>query len=253
LERLPVPRPVNRLRFLKHYCQNQRVLDVGAYDETEVDKPQHKSWRWAHAEIARSAAAVLGVDGSPKLRDAGRIRTAVGTEIVYGQVEDMDAILREFRPNVVVAGELIEHTANTLGWLERIGEVLPGTRLLLTTPNATSIINIGLSFLNRENNHQDHLHVYSYKTLATLARRLNMTGAVLRPYFYHSEIFRGRVPIWLVPLIYGVDYLLLTPLQYLFPLTAGGWILEGTVGVHEAAFTPVPQRLEQACVETVSA
>ncbi len=242
LERLPVSRPVHRLRYVTQACKGKRVLDVGAYDETEIDKPQHRSWRWAHAEIARSAAAILGVDGSPKLRDAKRIRTPVGTEIVYALVEDMDTILREFRPDIVFAGELIEHTSNTLDWLARIGQVLPGTRLILTTPNATSLINIALSFINRENNHHDHLHIYSYKTLATLARKLKMTDVILRPYYYHSEFFRGRVPSWIVPLIYCADYLFLTPLQYLFPLTSGGWILEGTLGVRasksEAVVSP---------------
>jgi hypothetical protein len=209
------------------------VLDLGAYDETEVDKAQHKSWRWLHAEIARVADEVLGVDSSARLQAEREIRTSCNTRIVYGTVEALDEILLSFRPDLIVAGELIEHTPNTLGWLARIGEMLPGVRLIATTPNATSIINITLAFLNRENAHQDHLQVYSYKTLACLARRLGMTGVVIRPYYYHSELFRAKVSKPVVPLVYAMDYFVLTPIQFLFPLTAGGLLLEGVLGLSE--------------------
>src|SRR5262245_46355444 len=93
LERLPILRPVDRIDYIKSRCKGLRVLDLGAYDETEVDKPQHKSWRWAHAEIAKVAREVLGVDSSPKLKSTNGIHTAVGTRIVYGTVEKLDEIL----------------------------------------------------------------------------------------------------------------------------------------------------------------
>jgi hypothetical protein len=138
--------------------------------------------------------------------------------------------LRDFRPDLVVAGELIEHTPDTPGWLARIGEVRPGIRLLATTPNATSVINLVLAFIGRENTHQDHLQIYSYKTLATLARRIALRDVLITPYYYHSHLMRGRAPRPLLPLIYAADYLALMPIQYLFPLTAGGLILEGVLG-----------------------
>jgi len=227
LEKLPVTRPVERLSYITRRCAGLRVLDLGALDETVLGMAQHSSWKWLHGEVARSAREVLGVDASERLRENGEICSDFGTRIVYGKVEELDAIVLDFRPDIVLAGELIEHTSDTLGWLTRLGEVSPGTRLLLTTPNATSILNILLAFAGRENQHEDHLHTYSYKTLSTLARRLNLGDATLTPYYYHSEQFRGRVPSGLVPLVYAVDYLCLMPVQYLFPLTAVGFILEG--------------------------
>lgn len=230
LEKLRVPRPVERLPHVAARCAGLRVLDLGALDETLVGKPQHSSWKWLHGEVARSASEVLGVDASDEVRAKGEIRTDFGTRILYGRVEQLDAIVRDFRPDLVLAGELIEHTPDTLGWLSRLGEIAPGARLLVTTPNATSILNILLSFVGRENQHEDHLQVYSYKTLSTLARRLNLADATLTPYYYHSEQFRGRVPPPVVPFIVAADYLLLMPIQYLFPLTAFGFILEGKLG-----------------------
>jgi hypothetical protein len=229
LEKLPVPRPVDRIAHVRERCRGLRVLDLGAYDETEIDKPQHGAWRWLHAEIAASAAEVLGVDASPKVKAAGGVTTPVGTRIVYGTVEDLGPLVRDFRPDLVVAGELIEHTPDTLGWLAALGRARPGVRLLATTPNATSVINLGLAFLRRENNHPDHLQIYSFKTLATLSRRLGLTDVSIRPYYYQSHLFLGKVPRFLTPAVWAVDWLALRPTQFLFPLTAFGLIWEGVL------------------------
>jgi hypothetical protein len=158
------------------------------------------------------------------------LTTPVGTRIVRGQVEDLGGLVSSFRPDVIVAGELIEHTPDTLGWLQRLAAAAPGTAFLATTPNTTSIINLLLAFLRRENNHPDHLQVYSYKTLATLASRIPLRQATLTPYYYDPHIFRGRLPKFLAPTVTLTDVLMLKPTQFLFPLTAFGWILEGSLG-----------------------
>lgn len=229
-ERLVVGPPVHRIAFIKERCAGRRVLDVGALDETEFDRPQHSSWRWLHREIAEVAKEVLGVDASPKLRGGAGLVTSFGTRIVHGTVDDMDETLRTFRPELIVAGEVIEHTPNTLAWLSRIGEVIPGTRVLLTTPNATSFINLALALVRRENAHEDHLHIYSYKTLAALSRRLHMTDAQIHPYFYDPQLFLPKIAPALHPLVRALDVLVLRPVQVAAPLTAFGLILEGTLG-----------------------
>jgi hypothetical protein len=227
LERLPIRRPVDRFAWLRAACRRRRVLDLGAFDESQVDRPQHASWRWLHAELAAVAAEILGVDCADKVREAGEITTAAGTRIVYGVVEELDDVVAEFRPEVIVAGEVIEHTRDPLGWISRLSTLAPGARFIATTPNATSIVNVILCWLRRENTDRGHLHIYSYKTLATLAARVGLADAEILPYYYHSHLMRGRSPHILVPLVYAADYGILTPLQWLFPLTAGGWILDG--------------------------
>lgn len=229
LEALPLSRPVDRYDYVREACRGKRVLDLGAYDETEIKKQQHNSWKWLHAEIASAAAEVLGVDASPDLPPDG-ITTHLGTRIVRGTVETLGALASTFKPDLIVAGELIEHTQDTLGWLQRLAQDAPGVRFLATTPNATSAVNLGLALLGRENNHQDHLHVYSYKTLATLAGRVPLHDVTLTPYYYDPHIFRGRLPTWAAPSVSAVDSVLLKPVQFLFPMTAFGWVLEGTFG-----------------------
>src|SRR4029079_6941349 len=111
---------------------------------------------------------VLGVDASQKLRDTGGVRTQFGSRIVYGTVEDLGKIASDFRPDIVVAGEIIEHTQDTLGWISRLAVALPGTTFVATTPNTTWFLNVLLAMAGRESAHPDHIHVYSYRTLLTL-------------------------------------------------------------------------------------
>ena len=226
LERLRVPRPVDRYRHVRERCRGLRVLDLGAYDETEIAKTQHGSWKWLHAEIAGVAAATLGVDASSALPLEG-ITTRVGTRIVRGSVEDLSEQVKAFQPEIIVAGEIVEHTPDTLGWLQKLARDAGGVKFLATTPNTTSLLNIILALLGRENNHQDHLQVYSYKTLATLSGRIPLNNASLTPYYYDPHLFRGRLPKLASPLVGAADLMFLKPMQYLFPLTSFGWILEG--------------------------
>ncbi len=228
LQSLRVPRPVDRYEFVREQCRGLRVLDLGAYDETEVERDQHGTWRWLHAEIASVASEVLGLDSSELLAESGGIDTSVGTRIQYGSVENIAEVVAEFKPDIVVAGELIEHTPHTIGWLSEIGRVAPGTRLIATTPNTTSVINIALALLTRENAHPDHIQVYSFRTLATLAGRVPMSHVSIRPYYYDPHLFVGKVPAALGPMI-GLVNRVLRIIQWVFPLTAFGLILEGTV------------------------
>ena len=230
LARLHLPRPVDRYRYVAERCRGRRVLDLGAYDETEYGRHRSSRWRWLHADIAETAAEVLGVDASAAVRDKGPIETSVGTRIVFGDVRHLDPVIESFSPDLVVAGELIEHTPDTLGWLSRLAARAPGTDVLLTTPNATSIVNVLLALLGRENCHPDHLHVYSVRTLRTLAARIPIRDATIRPYLYDPHVFYDRVPRWAAPAVALADRAALRPLQSLFPMTAFGLILEGVLG-----------------------
>ncbi|GEM_PF-1545087 len=228
--RLAVAKPVDRYDYVAQACRGERVLDLGAYDETEVYRHGSSSYRWLHADIAAVADEVLGVDAAEALRSSGEVETTEGTKIVYGLVEDLHDIIANFRPTVIVAGELIEHTQDTLGWLSRVAALSPGVRFLATTPNTTGVINLMLAFLSRELAHPDHTQVYSYRTLWTLAGRVPMTNYRIVPYFYNRHLFFERVPKWCAPLVTLLDKVLLLPVQRLFPLTSTGLILDGTMG-----------------------
>jgi len=235
LTRLPIRRPVDRYAYVRQLCMGKRILDLGAYDETEVDRGQHTSWRWLHAELAEVAADILGVDSSTAVAHTGSVETHLGTTIVYGMVEELDQIAADFKPDVVVAGELIEHTPDTLGWVRRLATAVPGTRFVATTPNTTSLINVGLALMRRENAHPDHIQVYSYRTLHTLMSRVPLVDARITPYYYNRHLFYARVPRWAAPAVTLTDMLVLRPTQWLFPLLSMGLVVEGWLGGRPAS------------------
>lgn len=228
--KLVVTQPVDRYDYVVEACRGERVLDLGAYDETEVYRHGTSLYRWLHADIAAVADEVLGVDAAEALRSVGSIETTIGTKIVYGEVENLEDLIATFRPTVIVAGELIEHTQDTLGWLSRVADLCPGVRFLATTPNTTNIINVFLALFRRELAHPDHTQVYSYRTLWTLAGRVPMTRYRIVPYFYNRHLFYERVPRWCGPVVTLLDKAVLQPLQRLFPLISSGLILDGTMG-----------------------
>ena len=229
-ESLRVQRPVNRIDYICSLVKGLRVLDLGAYDETEVTRVQHKSWKWLHREIADSAAEVLGVDSTEKIMRSGELITGPNSKIIYGNVETLTDIVKSFQPDIIVAGELIEHVEAPMPWLRHLAAAAPGRRLVITTPNATSLINIALAMLGRENCHVDHLAIFSFKTLSTISRRVPLKNAMIRPYYYDAQVFRGRFHGAVTPLINLIEYSFLRPAQFMFPLAAFGLILEGTLG-----------------------
>jgi 2-polyprenyl-3-methyl-5-hydroxy-6-metoxy-1,4-benzoquinol methylase len=101
--------------------QGDRVLDVGCGEGAFA------------AEITRAGAAVLGVDVAEEpLRRARERHPALDLRRVEGEgaweLEDASF-------DVVWAGEVIEHVADTAAWLSELRRVLrPGGRLLLSTP-----------------------------------------------------------------------------------------------------------------------
>ena len=168
-----VPRPVQRIEHIAGLCRNREVLDLGAMDETAFNAKRGRG-KWLHEEIALVARRVTGVDNSALLPPEG-LATAPNGRILPGDMTRLDEWIatHQIRPEVVVAGELIEHLENPLAFLKllRATEALRGCTLVLSTPNATAIHNCLVGVLSRESTHPDHLCILSYKTLSTLFQR----------------------------------------------------------------------------------
>ncbi len=193
LEKLPVPRPVNRIEYIRSRCNGLRVLDLGAYDETEVEKSQHRSWRWLHAEIAAVRPKCWESTPRRKLRASGGVTTRAALASCIGSCRgSRDRWCDEFRPDLVVAGELIEHTQDTLGWLTALGSVSPGPRFGDDTQCHFDHQPWRCRSSNARTITRTISQIYSFKTLATLSSRLQMSDVSIRPYYYQSHLFQGR-------------------------------------------------------------
>jgi 2-polyprenyl-6-hydroxyphenyl methylase/3-demethylubiquinone-9 3-methyltransferase len=150
-----------RARFLREQVSaGERVLDVGCGEG-----------RFA-AELTRAGAAVVGIDVAEEaLRRAGELDPGLELLLVDGEGAWP---LADASFDVVWAGEVIEHVADTASWLSEVRRVLrPGGRLLLSTPahGRARMLRLALSrraFAAHFNPTGEHLRFYNRDTLSEL-------------------------------------------------------------------------------------
>jgi len=238
LERLRVPRPVDRILAIKRLCAGKKVLDLGAMDESAYAAKQGQG-TWLHEEIAAVAAEVVGIDNSPVVSQQG-LQTGANATIYWGDIMALDALLdgvpragstqNRFVPDIVVAGELIEHLHNPLAFLQQIKKIesLNGKMLLLTTPNATAIHNCLIGLASRESTHHDHLCILSFKTLSTLCHRAGFSGWRIIPYYARFPEMKARRGALGRKLVAGGESLI-NGLEWLFPMMGFGYIVTAII------------------------
>lgn len=223
LERLLVQRPVDRISFIADSCANKVVLDIGCFDETALIKRETRYW--LHGRIAAKAKRVIGVDNSTKIPSEG-IATGENSKIYRGDGIHIDATVTDkFAFELLVAGEFIEHIENPLEFLRSIKDKFAGCELIISTPNGVSFANTLLGFINREVQHHDHLHNFTYKILNTLCVRSAMTGWEIIPYrFYATEMILGSTGAKRTFVVVVERFI--RAVEYLFPLLSFGYIVK---------------------------
>ena len=158
--RQPVDFDLRRAFLLAHVNPGERVLDVGCGEGSFA------------IELTRAGAEVVALDVAQEPLDRARLREpALDLRLVEGEGP---WALRDCGFDVVWAGEVIEHVADTGAWLSEVRRVLrPGGRLLLTTPavGRGALLRAALdrsSFAERFDPLSDHLRFYSRATLSGL-------------------------------------------------------------------------------------
>jgi 2-polyprenyl-6-hydroxyphenyl methylase/3-demethylubiquinone-9 3-methyltransferase len=150
-----------RRRFLlAHVDPRMRVLDVGCGEGVFA------------AELARAGAQVVGIDAAEEpLRRARARHPELDLRLVDGEGEWP---LPDAGFDVVWAGEVIEHVADTAAWLSEVRRVLrSGGALLLSTPalGRLTLLRMALSrraFEVRFDPRDEHLRHYASGTLMAL-------------------------------------------------------------------------------------
>src|SRR5271154_4091892 len=156
----PVELALRKRFLLEHVRPGDRVLDIGCGEGVFA------------IELARAGAEVLGIDVAEEpLRRARARYPELDLRLVDGEgpweLEDASF-------DVVWAGEVIEHVADTASWLSEVRRVLrSGGTLLATTPahGPPALLRTALSrsaFAERFDPQGDHLRFYSRETLAAL-------------------------------------------------------------------------------------
>jgi 2-polyprenyl-3-methyl-5-hydroxy-6-metoxy-1,4-benzoquinol methylase len=156
----PAEEGMRRAFLLAHVSAGARVLDVGCGEG-----------RFA-AALARTEAEVVGVDVAAEPLRRARLRYP---ELDLRQVPAQGAWpLRDASFDAVWAGEVIEHVADTAGWLSELRRVLrSGGVLLLSTPDHGRLRMLRWALAPRAfdahfNPRADHLRFYTRRTLTEL-------------------------------------------------------------------------------------
>jgi SAM-dependent methyltransferase len=222
-EKLSTPRPVDRVNYIREVCIGKNVLDLGCYDETALIK--ENTGKYLFTEISKVAKLHFGIDNSAQLPNEG-ITFSPTEKIIKGDIYNLHQMdFNQTQFDVIIAGELIEHLPNTLDFFKHIKQQYPGKKLICSTPNTTSFSNIALAFFKRESCHIDHFQVYSYKTLNTLCRVAGFDSWKIIPYHVKfTEMIERSVGI--KKLFVSTSEKIVNGVEILFPLVAGGYILE---------------------------
>ena len=225
LHRLPARPPLeDRVQWLERVVTSKRIVHLGFID---VERVQDKisAGTWLHERLSRRASHVIGVDldlaGVEAARDAGY-------EAYACDLEDAEAVKSlDIEPaELVVAGELIEHLDCPGRFLEAVKPLLaPGGRLVLTTPNATSLTNVLVGLSRREWTSPHHVAMYSWRTLATLLERHDWRVQELAFYYRGKRAGPEAVSRPGLAVGFNVYERAIRPVLRIFPTVADGLIV----------------------------
>ena len=224
LEPISVPRPRDRLKQIEALAWDKRVFDLGALDETAYTSKQDNG-RWLHARLCAVAREVVGIDNSALVPPEG-LQTRPNGRIVNADIFALSSSVALYgRPDLIVAGELIEHLPDTLAFLRSLkgSPELAGVEFAFSTPNACSWHNIAIGLLGRESTHQDHLQIYSYKTLRTLFDRAGVELLSLQPYGARFDEMIERTGGANRVAVKGFQATI-NALEWVTPVLSAGWV-----------------------------
>jgi len=158
--------------LLGHLGAGERVLDVGCGEG-----------RFA-AELARIGARPVGIDVAAEPLRRARERHP---ELDLRQMPAEGAWpLKDASFDAVWAGEVIEHVADTAGWLSELRRVLrSGGLLLLSTPDHGRLRMLGWALAPRAfaahfDPRSDHLRFYTLRTLSELLEDFGFQDVAVR-------------------------------------------------------------------------
>jgi 2-polyprenyl-3-methyl-5-hydroxy-6-metoxy-1,4-benzoquinol methylase len=174
IHELPRARVVDRLDHLVDLARGRRVIHVGFVD-TGCTEMQAAAGTWLHSRLAAVATSLVGIDVN-----AAGVAAAVadGYEAYAVDCRDAAAVAAlQIQPgDLVIAGEVIEHLDDPGAFLDGLHALCaPTGRLVVTTPNATGWFNSLAALVGREINHPDHVVMFTWRTLTTLAGRHGWT------------------------------------------------------------------------------
>ena len=174
--------PVRRDPWIVERCRGRKVLHVGCTDYP-FTAPKFARGSLLHQEIAPVAAKLVGID-----LDAPSIAFLTEKGIPDLHVADaanVKGLLEQigFEPDMVVAGEVIEHLNEPQAFLKGLRSAMSdNASLIVSIPNAFHYLGIINILLGREKVHADHVAYYSVGTITETLRRAGFRVVDIQPY-----------------------------------------------------------------------
>jgi 2-polyprenyl-3-methyl-5-hydroxy-6-metoxy-1,4-benzoquinol methylase len=135
-------------------CTDKDVLEVGGLgDFNRYLNEDMENWR--HIKIKKIARKVIGIDIQQEFVDAAK---KLGFHYSLGDIENIKTMRKLGQFDIILFLDVIEHLNNVSFALENIKTLLvPGGKVIITTPNAFSFSNLFRIFTARElNEFPDH-------------------------------------------------------------------------------------------------
>jgi 2-polyprenyl-3-methyl-5-hydroxy-6-metoxy-1,4-benzoquinol methylase len=166
--------------------EGRRVIHVGCTD-APFTAEKIKSSKLLHPQLARHASEVMGVD----IDESGIHMLSQHHPGAYqvldltGGCADISALVT-FQPDVLLAGDVIEHLADPGSLLRGLARVARAvgdtTEIVISTPNALAPRHAIYGMFGREVVHPDHLVTFTPQTMQRLCESSGLS--VSRFYFY---------------------------------------------------------------------
>jgi len=181
-----IPIYVGRQTFVIEYAAGKNVLHLGCVDEG-LTAAKFEQGMLLHEHLSRVASSLWGIDIDPAGLDWMRSR---GYPNLYlADIENLADVpgLYQQSFDLIVLAEVIEHLDNPGRFLQSVGPLMrPETELLITTPNASSLLNLQQIWRNHELCHPDHNYWFSYRTLTGLLTKFGFTIEKIAVYSQHN-------------------------------------------------------------------
>jgi hypothetical protein len=158
-------------------CTSKRVAHVGCVD-WPLTSERMADGSLLHTKLMAVATDVVGIDVDQVGLDTMRVSVG-GTYVCLDPthlVDDPGADtpeLRDFEPEIVLVGDVVEHVARPQEFLRGIALLASetGSKVIVTTPNSLAFRGTINTLLGYELMHPDHVTVHSPMTLRTLIER----------------------------------------------------------------------------------
>ncbi len=186
--RLPKGKARNRDQYLVERCEGLNVLHLACVAWPFTAR-LIENGDLLHGRLAESASRIAGID----IREEGlsMLRAEGFDNLHHANLLDVDDFRRAvaaigFVPDVIVAGEVVEHLDRPGLFLDNCREIIhPDAELLVTVPNAFSLRGLVRVFAGYEKVSADHVAYYSPSNILELVSRSDFE--LEETIWYHSD------------------------------------------------------------------